>query len=73
MGQPVTCRVPHTLTIWDFQEEMLFSYHFFLTLVTGKFSLVGHTADGSLNDRIWQEGVCFMKSTVQDQCAAKEY
>ena len=42
-------------------------------LVTGKFTLVGYTADGSLSDKIWQGRVCLMKSTVQEQCAAMEY
>jgi hypothetical protein len=44
------------LTMWDFQVKMLFLLlsFFFNCLVTGKFSLVGHTADVSLNDRIWQ-------------------
>jgi hypothetical protein len=55
-------------------ETVIFYYHFFLNcLVTGKFSLVGYTADGSLNDTIWQGRICFVQSTVQEQCAAKEY
>jgi hypothetical protein len=60
---------------WDFQEKLLYSYsHFFFNcLVTGKFISVGYTADGLLSDRMWQDKVCFMKSAVQEQCAAKEY
>jgi hypothetical protein len=42
-------------------------------LVTGKFCSVGYTADGSLSDKICHHRVCFMKSAVEEQCAAKEY
>ena len=34
---------------------------------------MGYTAEGSLSDKIWQDGVCVVKSAVQEQCAAKEY
>lgn len=55
------------------ENVILLLSFFFNCLVTGKFRLVGHTADVSLNDRIWQGRVCFLKSTVQEQCAVKEY